>query len=479
MRYWKAKRFILAWQRMNSRRLNFDPTDTLVRHKKRKYLLFWYQITSLLKKYKLYTKQSKDVILGTTFVNNTKRKVIARNMLHRWREEVMLFHRICQARRWHRNTSLRNHFRQWQNYVDSSRLSQYQHDHKRFIREELERIRLSSDHQKDETIIRSRTGSDSSSLENQSSVQGDSHHRRDAESRRKEYNSSVHDIIASMQVKDRKARYEQEKKEFRSAWELEWENKEKQIEDEVVKKTNHWLRSREGKDQTLKRIKLIQRQLQSPDEIISSSIRHGGSIALSLLDSRLGHKGLISDDFFDELIMRSDGRGAIDSSTFLSVLEHHNLSLRTIDIRDIFEHYGDDNVENNTSFIDVHNLKVAMAESRAYGSSGIEGCQWKKYVDPVNQYVIFHNVIQGKKVMEYSLNRKLLREIAIDQLFYDEITRERRNISVEKKLDWESKIKLNAARKLQVFWISRKNVEKTHRRAWLRLNKQRKATPRK
>jgi hypothetical protein len=449
MRYWKAKRLIQAWYKMHVRTLDFDATDTLVRHKKRKYLLLWHKSTTLLKKYTLNTKKCKDIALATSIINTTRLKLIARQMLLKWWEEVVVFRRICEARIWSRSLSLRSHFKVWQSNVDNRRLQQNQKDHRLLIFEELQRIK--SDHENDE--VESSTILDNSSHQLQLAQK----HSQDEANRRTAYNLLVNNVMA-LHEKDRKARYEQQKRDHHAAWKLKWEQKEKQMVDEAVKRTNIWLRSRDGKDKIMKHLKMMERQLQNPE--LSSTSTSPASIALSLLDSRMGHKGLLSDELFEELGRRT-GR-VITRTAFGDFLTTHQFHLDPKDVRDIFDGVGDDGGKT----IKLYALKEAMIESRA--SSGVEGCQWKKYIDPANQYVVFHNVIQNKKTMDYRLNRRIMREIVMDKLLYTVITKERKRIFVEKKVDLETEVKTAAATRVQSFWMSRKNVESTHRRVRLR-----------
>ena len=73
-----------------------------------------------------------------------------------------------------------------------------------------------------------------------------------------------------------------------------------------------------------------------------------------------------------------------------------------------------------------------------------------------------------QQLMEYNVNRRLLKQVAIDHFLHEEITKERRQIFTEQKLDIDREMRSRAAQTIENFWIGRKRIEKTHRRVRVR-----------
>lgn len=409
-----------SWDMMRRySKMEYMTLDSLVRHKKRKYLFAWKAIAKFRKSHALKPHLSKDIALATSMVNVIEQRLLKKKHFIHWYQEVTIARQISEGKVWHHHFSVRHHFKLWLSFVDRKRLEPHQRNHRRAVVEMLKQITTaetartySDDHGDDKPL--------SSQLSEQLSRQN----KEEAISRRTTYDQSVGNSIAEYQESNRRRKCEEQRRADELAWNLKWNEKEERQIHEVIQKANIWLRSGEGKDGIKKHIKKIERELRNPgaDDMPPTMI------ALSLLDSVLGHKGILSEVFFEDL-RKSSKSGDITRSEFQKCLEKHDLlTFSKLLVRDIF-----DDDEKDVESKRVKDLKSDMDKTRTW--CGVEGSQWKKYIDPVNQIIVFHNIVMGKKIEEYRLDRRLLRQLASDHFMYTAIINERKKVLYEMKID--------------------------------------------
>ena len=405
MRYWKAKTMIQAWNKhavssMNQRKLKPLVKEAFVRNKTRRYFLVWHETTCLRRSYGWKSKPLKDISLGVSIMNVTWLRLKARTMFCVWHEEVITDRVIDDTRWWRLKYCLRTHFTAWVCYVDSIRLEQNQNDHRRCVSETLQNMK-----EHDKRI-------ESDTTPQKSSPQPSFKDSQDV------YKLTVAKAERAFQRREREAAYQKEKNDLRLEWRMRWEQEENRRIIEVTERTTRWLTSKDGKNNITMYIKMMR---QFPSTTPSPAV-----IALSLFDSKLGHQGLLADAFFEglERITNSD---TIHRSEFEEYLQECECRLSPSEINDICDGDG----RGDTNVVNLSALKDALSESHA--CTGIEGSQWKKYIDPVHQMIVFHNVMENKVLR--APNRQTMKAIATDHFLHHDIIKERRNIYIERKMD--------------------------------------------
>ena len=329
------------------------------------------------------SRTNKNIALGVGILNVTIFRVLGRKVLLAWHQELITYRMILEARLWSTRYCLKNHFRLWQNFVESEIIKQDQNEHRRFISATLQDMKLGKLNYEKETHhsnVSERPESLDLSLQKQD--------RDDVMARRNDFTLSMDQAVLEIQKKARKERFERKKQDFHSALKLKWGNEEKARVEKVVNKTNLWLKSQQGKDSVQKYIKKIEREIKVP----SVTSTEPSSIALSILDSKLGQIGLLAEVFFDEL----EGITADNTTTrqlFEKHLQKYKCDLDPKCIRDIFDGgLGTNDLNNNVASIDA--LKDALKETTNW--IGVEGSRWKKYIHPLHQMIVFHNVPENK-----------------------------------------------------------------------------------
>ncbi len=453
IQYWKAHRMMKVWYvRLKAKRHYYDAKVIASMHyprrKKRRYFSIWHKIYLLRKQYRFETLSRMQVALGISITRGTLNRLKARKVMKMWYQEATVQLRIDHARQWRLKFCKGQCFRAWLNFVDLIRGEMAQNDHRRSVADRMRRLCINESDKEDSSrkLVSCHKGIIKNGVD-------------EAIDRRKRYDSLVDEAVLEIQMQERRRRFRKQKEALHNEWTRRWKIEENQRINRTKKNVEAWLKTWEGMNKSMKYTKMLQRDLNFPASTLSTSCT---DIALCILDSHIGHRGVLSEVFFEELdnISRDN---ILSRDRFEQHLKDTAIPLTLHQSRDIFE-----GVEplTNDYVTSVTALKKAMYNT--YKSHGQESSRWKKYIDPAHNTCVLHNVIEGKKIMDFHLDRQTLKAVARDYFLSREIVDERRKIQDERKSDFECANQIWAVSVIQRSWRSRKRVEKIHRRILLK-----------
>ena len=409
MRFWKARRLMVTWNQTVIVSTRYQELKAIeIRwsscNKKKRYFRLWRRVARVKRVYLWQPRRLRKIALGCSLFNILWNKALSKTMFSKWRNEVVLHNRIQGARLRHKKSRLRFHFTLWKQSVESNKL---QNCHRRLVLSAFQEMNTGS--RMESASIR--VPPDQNEICSNRKSQESAEMRTNARQRRTQL---VLEVGTSTEQKEDKV--------HQHSWKLQWVHDEKRRLDIVKKDTEKWFSSQEGREKIAKFVKAMERELQFPS-ILSTS---PSTIALSCLDSKLGHRGLVSDEFFEGLeTVTKDGK--VNALELYDYLENQGCGLSSNSIREIFD-------EEGGTRITVQDLQRLLLESRSWTGT-TEGCQWKRFIDPISQIIGYYNFVENKRVYEYKLNKKTKVAIAKDHFLSTNVIRERRLIRRERKIN--------------------------------------------
>ncbi len=394
-----------------------------------------------------------QVALGISIVRGTMSRLKARKVMKMWHQEATVQLRIDHARQWRSKFCKDRCFGAWLNFIDLIKGEVAQNDHRRSVADRMKRLC---------TTEKDKEYSNRGILKTRCHEEFIGGGLSEAINRRNRYDSSVDKAVLDIQTQERRARFRREKEILYREWTRRWDIEEEQRIRCTKKKVEAWLKTWEGRNKSMKYTKNLQRELTFPASTSSTSCT---VIALCILDSLIGHQGVLSDIFFYELDAIST-EGILSRDRFEQYLKDIAVPLSLVQCRDIFE--GVEPLMNDC-MISITALKKAICNTYIY--HGQESSRWKKYIDPAHNSCVFHNVIEGSKLMDFRLDKRALNAIARDYFLSRDTVQERRKIREERKNDFEITNQIWAVSVIQCSWRSRKRVRKTRRRILLKKRK--------
>jgi len=371
-------------------------------------------------------------------------------MFSLWHSEVELYNRIDQARQWNKEYRVRVHLALWKQSVESCKLQLFQNEYRRLVTVTLQKMKTDSNTDNSHTYIRPDRMDRSSIGTRQESTDL----RSRARQQRTQFILETDHLILKEQEKHRGHQREKEKMEYARLWKLKWDNEEIRRIGIVKNRTQKWFSSQEGREKVTTFVKAMERELQFPS-ILSTST---STMALGQLDAKLGQRGLLSDALFEDLSgIAKDSKVTVPE--LHDYLEKEGCGLSYNVVREIFDQVGG-------TKITVRDLHKLLRESRTW--TGTEGCNWKRFIDPISQIIVYHNLVEDKKVPEYKLSKKIKTKIAMDHFLSTNIVEERRKVWGERHVDKTVSSRNRAAKTIVRFWKGQKNIERMHRRIVLR-----------
>lgn len=395
-------------------------------------------------------RRLRNIALGCSLFKILYFKILSKTMISIWHSEVDLYNRIDQARQWNKEYCVRIHLALWKQSIESRKLQLFQNEYRRLITATLEEMKTGSNTDNSQKYIHPDRMERSSIGTRQESTEL----RSRARQRRTQFILEANQLILKEQEDRRRHQREKEKMEYARLWKLKWDTEEVRRIGIVKNHTQKWFSSQEGREKVTTFVKAMEKELLFPS-ILSTST---STMALGQLDAKLGQRGLLSDALFEDLSgIAKDGK--VNVPELHDYLEKQGCGLSYNSIREIFDQVGG-------TKITVRDLHELVRESRTW--TGTEGCKWKRFIDPVTQIIVYHNLVEDKQVPEYKLSKKIKTKIAIDHFLSTNIIEERRKVWGERNVDKTVSSRNRAAKTIVRFWKGQKIIERTHRRIVLR-----------
>jgi hypothetical protein len=448
MKYWKARRLLLTWSNNYSQLLRYHELKAVAmkyssHNKQKRYFKSWRRLAHVKSLYCWQPRRLRNIALGCSLFKTLYSKILAKTMISTWHSEVELYNRIVQARQWNKKYCVRVHLAFWKQSIESCKLQLFQNEYRRLVTATLQKMKTGSNTHNSHMYIHPDRMERSSIGTRQESTELKSRARQ----RRTELILEANHLIL-------KEQREKENVEYARLWKLKWNNEENRRIDIVKNHTQKWFSSQEGREKLTTFVKAMDRELQFPS-ILSTST---STMVLGQLDAKLGHRGLLSDALFENLsVITKDSKVTVPE--FHEYLEKRGCGLSYNSIREIFDQVGG-------TKITVRDLHKLLRESRTW--TGTEGCQWKRFIDPKSEIIVYHNVVEDKQVPEYKLKGKIKTKIAMDHFLSTNIIEERRKVWGERNVDKTASSRNRAATTILRFWKGQKIIERRHRRIGVR-----------
>lgn len=260
----------------------------------------------------------------------------------------------------------------------------------------------------------------------------------------------------------------------------------------------------------MKAFKLLERDFyQAPDPTDQANIMRekmlssGANICIAIIDSILFQKQILIDDFVEKVIeylepISTDNISATTGNTIptgghyhkhknsriekdqsgeqsqqltfqklCEIIESFDIEIYPSTIRPLYDELMVvPDVKNDTSPTQLHknivrNLKQCIHNSFQY--LGPQGSKWKKYINPIHEIMMYHNIITGKKVYDYEMKTNILKEICRENIRANFVLEARIKYRIEKKQDFLHLVENDAANIIRKMFLSHKEKKKWNR----------------
>ena len=310
--------------------------------------------------------------IGFGMLRKTYSFLIAKECLYDWKDEVLLCKKIEVARSWNRRSLMKRHLSKWNIWFQHQRQLKIERDHRRYVSEVFAKMELSKIQRGNHQPV-----------QNEECVKMEDTRKNRALHRRTEYNNEIDSSLLEDQKLQKTLRFLHKKKVQMEDFEAEWKRKEVKRINDAKAMTEAWFKMQEGKEQLLKFVNQMKRDLQFPTKTFTSF----SQVMLAKLDSLLVAKGILFEDF----LSRIDKDGTITVQSFVTLVKDLELNLPEPSIYELFDELGNSPA---TSKVEKQQVVSSLEESRTW--CGIEGTQWKRFIDPIQNVIVYQHIVEDK-----------------------------------------------------------------------------------
>lgn len=386
---WRGKRAIQEWRNMTHDNCKMKINAKIAKeagrkHKQVKAFRRWHKYIQFQKKIRkaCYANSHtyKDIHLGFSFVRGTWCKYKKRKMFDYWRNENKMRKMMVWAFEWSLINCRKRHFQLWKNNAVRQIEIRSDDEYRVQVLDSLKQLR-----DKKNGIYKSLSVTVIDQDNNTAS-----RNSYEAIVRRDEYNIEINRIILNTQAERRRMRVISEKLERHEKWLKKWNDIEERRIEKCQEKIKSWNERSEIKKNCLpKCMKKLERQINCPGFTVTSP----AIIALCTLDGRMGSKGILLDEFMEQLTGKSKDGVVSKRDELESLLNKLKIHLSSSSIRDIFDEIGYTNDEGiqQIPISDFHEKLLST-----YTSNGIQASRWKIYISPIHEVVVLQDVVTGE-----------------------------------------------------------------------------------
>jgi hypothetical protein len=383
MMYWKAKKIIDGWKRrvIRSKYLKNMCIHLNVLHeliKVRKSFKLWGLNQKIDKACFLQSDAYKSKMLGLTLLRIALMKLLKKKMLQSWIEELKVQRRIELSVEYRCYVTLKATFVTWKLHAHQKILKRKGVDHRRWAEATIQTLVISCIEQdkengemedEDETIIKQHDRERDTT-------------RNKMNQMRKAMTGALDSKIIALQNEARRKRCEQDKNDFISTLDERWYDIETVEVNKALKKTTIWLKTKEGKNEIEKFLKRIGIELQSP----AADLCNHALINSSILDGKLASVGILSDIFYEKLLLLGDN-DLIHRDSFECYLTKIGINLTSSQMRSFVVDRG---AHNKNQYINIFHLRKQIEKTYKY--FGVEGSRYKRFVNVCHGILGFYDV---------------------------------------------------------------------------------------
>lgn len=378
MLYWRVQRTLRVW------RLKVVITSSLktffryicelhTLHKKRRCFKHWNLMRKIHNACHLTSDAFKSKALALTMVRIGRFNIMRSRFFSVWKDEIKLDLKLIWAFEWHCMMLKKQSFFIWRDNSIQRNLKRKEAEHKRWAITAIQSIQVSK--------------SDNNEVDKpkpqQPSLKNSQQAAKVSQARAKIASQFDKEVLKKQQ-NDRRMRYKREKLKLSDDWKHKWNKIEKDRVVQIVDKTNKWLTTKQGQNDVLKELRRIESLLKSPPPCLSQS----NLIALSLLDGKLGQKGILVDSFLGGLRERTDDEDMIRQDEFEHYLITLGIRMTPSLVREIFNEV--ELKDKAKRKIHLHQIENRFKET--YQHFGTQGSRYKKYISQCHGMITFHDV---------------------------------------------------------------------------------------
>ena len=377
IRYWKADRLLRTWKLQTEVELeSVSQSKRALKHyseyQLRKNFSLWRRLFVFKKNYRWKPRVDMNLSLGMSKLRKTYSFLIAKECLHKWKDEVLLLQKIEWASSWNRNSLMKYHLSKWISWFQHQRNLKIERYHRRYVSEMFAKMELSE--------IQSRNDQP---VQIEACMEVGESRKTKALQRRTEYNNEIDISLLKDQKLQKTLCLLQKRQAQMENFEAEWKRKEGERINDTKATTEVWFKMQEGKEQLLKFVNQMKREIQFPTKTSTPF----GQVILAKLDALLTAKGVLVEDFLSRL----DKDGTITVQSFVALVKDLELSLPENPIYELFDELGNSLA---TSKVEKQQIVSSIEESRTW--CGIEGTQWKRFIDPIQNVIVYHHIVEDK-----------------------------------------------------------------------------------
>ena len=207
---------------------------------------------------------------------------------------------------------------------------------------------------------------------------------------RNEFNFITDRHIMAIQRNRRKMRVETEKDMILTNWKDYWEQHAKERIKDLRCCLEGWIKSKEAKSKLLKLYKVWDKRFHNVTNIErENNLASSKHIALCLIDSIIGKIGKSWDEFFQYFV--SNRQLEVTFNELESSVKKFGIEIEAFYLRNLFEQLITDETNKR---IKIDDIKAPLRT--VWNDFGSEGCQWKMYISPAHNIMIFHDIINNE-----------------------------------------------------------------------------------
>jgi hypothetical protein len=178
-------------------------------------------------------------------------------------------------------------------------------------------------------------------------------------------------------------------------------------------------------------------------------------LSYTVIDAKMSAKDLTFRELFE--VFDASGDGYVSIEEFREGITLLELDIEYSWIRSIVREIDTE----GDGYIGVEELQAALRGT--YEFNGSQGSEWKIWVNPAHQVLVYYNVLTKEEIFENDLTSKKLDIICRANLIAREEVKEREDILVRKREDFKERMEAWAANGLRRFyyvWSAREEMKK-------------------
>jgi len=275
-----------------------------------------------------------------------------------------------------------------------------------------------------------------------------------------------------VQEEKRRNRAATQKVALMSLLENEWTLKREKMEKENIMQMGLFLKNPASKEIISKALKSLKRDFFYPSskekENVEDTLVSLPHICASVIDGKLFKNGILVNDFVMNIYQKNGATPRLTFVEFLNLIKSFNIDVSNFLIRSLYMEVSSNDVNDiandDRRLIEIDKLQLCFSQSFVH--NGEQGSPWKRYISPAHQVLLYHNVVNDKKVMDYEMNNKIFREIVHENLRTASLLKMRKTFPGKKQEYFKLAMEDQAAKTIQKMYMRWKRKKTQFQKNW-------------